>query len=277
MVRPAFLGVVDAASGAVRVFRRDAHDSLSASWARIATPLIEPAENIPPELRAPDGYPEELLLAQAQAIEGAAWHAGRLERSQPADGGFAPSAPGGSEALVPFINPTTREVTAFLLVRRTPTGDSLRLMRLSNPKTVPSESALLERWKRLPFPAAIGDSVKASGSDFVTGRVRYVIAEDGIVAYQPAWGVAASGRAQLAAVNLAMGGRLGTGRSFEMAWKNFRAETSPIAVGSGSDAILDAARRWMGHADSALKRGDLPELGRALEFLRELLDRPKRP
>lgn len=277
MVRPAFLGVVDAVTGVVQIFQRDSHDSLSAAWRRIAAPLIQPADGIPAHLLRAEGYPEELLLAQARVLEGPAWHAGKLDRPQSPGNGVPPLSPGGAEALVPYVNTVSRGVSALLLARRTPTGDSLGLTRFTEPNPIESESVLLERWKRLPFTSAITDSVKTSGSAFVLGRVRIVPAEDGVVAYQPAWGVAASGKAQLVLVNLAMSGKLGTGRSFDAAWRNFRAEISPISVGAGSDAILEAARGWMRHADSALKRGDLQELGRALEFLRELLDRPKRP
>jgi hypothetical protein len=277
MVRSAFLGVVDATSGSVRIFRRDPGDSLSAAWARIAAPLIEPAERIPPDWVAGDPYPEELLLAQARALESPAWHAGRLEPGRPGDSRPSPMAPGGTEALVSFINDSARATTAFLLARRTPSGDSLRLIRLTAPNLVNDEAALLESWKRLPFQIAISDSVKSAGSRFETGRVRHVIAQDGIVAYQPAWAVSPSGQAHLVLVNLAMGGKLGTGRRFGDAWSNYRAESSPAAVGTGADAVLEAARAWMRHADSALKRGDLLEVGRAFEYLRDLLERPRRP
>lgn len=277
MVRPAFLGVVDAANGSVRIFRRDAQDSLSAAWARIAAPLIESADRIPQYLLAGDPYPEELLLAQAGALEGAAWHAGRLEGATAGGSRLPPMAPGGTEALVPFADGATRELTAFLLARRTPAGDSLRLMRLSAPKSVESESALIELWKRFPFQGAISESVRAAGSRLEPGRVRHIIAQDGVFAYQPSWGVETTGHARLVLVNLALGKKLGTGRRLNDAWSNFRAESSPVAVGSSADLVLEAARSWMRHADSALKRGDFQEVGRALEYLRELLERSRRP
>jgi hypothetical protein len=44
MVRSAFVGVVDATTGAVRIFRRDSTDSLAAAWARITGGVIEPAD-----------------------------------------------------------------------------------------------------------------------------------------------------------------------------------------------------------------------------------------
>src|SRR5439155_934894 len=96
MVRPALLGVVNARTGGVRIFRDDPADSLAAAWARITDPLIEPPSAVPAELRSFRSYPDELLLAQARALEGPAWHAGRLDRSG-GDSGEAmlPAAPGG--------------------------------------------------------------------------------------------------------------------------------------------------------------------------------------
>ena len=75
-------------------------------------------------------------------------------------------------------------------------------------------------------------------------------------------------------LNVMLGGSLGIGRTLEEAWLNLRGQMSPIASGSGPEAVLEQARRWMQHADSALKRGDLLELGRALDHLRVLLEPP---
>jgi hypothetical protein len=78
-------------------------------------------------------------------------------------------------------------------------------------------------------------------------------------------------------VNVALGRRLGAGRTLAEAWRNLRGEVSPTAPGTSSQLILDSARSWMRRADSALRRGDLRELGIALQYLRELLDPPGRP
>jgi uncharacterized membrane protein (UPF0182 family) len=276
MVRPAFLGVVDARTGAVRVFRRDADDSLSGAWARIATPLIEPASEIPPFLREGEPYPEELLLAQARAMEGPAWNAGKLERS-PVSGRalLPPASPGGGEILVPFVDGATKRVRFLLDVRRNPRGDSLRVIRLDSLHALEGPSGLTRRWDRFPFQQQVRDSVRAAGATFEPGQVRYALAEEGVVAYQPAWAVAPSGSAQLVLVNVGLGSAIGTGRTFADAWRNLRGEITPTAAGPPAQALLEEARRWMRHADSALKRGDLQELGRALAYLRDLLERPR--
>ncbi len=272
MLRSAFLGTVNASTGVVRIFRRDPSDSLAAAWARITGQLIEAPAAIPPELRSGDPYPEELLLAQARVLEGPAWQAGRLERG----GDGSPLKPtvsaGGSDALVPLVREVSRQITSFLLARRTASGDSVRLIRLDSTLAVESSSALVERWKLFPFQQALFDSVRAAGGRFEPGRVRHAVARDGIAAYQPAWSVPAAGRAQLVLVNVTLGRKLGTGRSFAEAWRNFRGEVGPLVPGTGAEALLEEARRWMRHADSAFKRGDFQEMGRALQFLRELLE-----
>ena len=276
MVRSSFLGIVTAATGQVRIFRRTPADSLALAWARIARPLIEPPEAIPPELRHQETYPEELLLAQARVLEGAAWKVGRLEQVA-TTGVLPPPAPGGTERSVPFLQSAT-QVGALLVVRRTPAGDSLRLVRFDSLWTVESAATLNHRWELFPFQQAIRDSVQASGASYRPGPVRYALTADGVVAYQPAWAVTTSNRAQLVLVNLAMDKgagadrmSLGAGRNLVEAWKNFRGEPTPIATGSVAQIVLEQARRLVLHADSALRRGDSQEVRRTMAYLRDLL------
>lgn len=283
MLRSSFLGMVEAESGKVRIFRRDPADSLAAAWARITAPLIEEPQSIPAELRDHDPYPQELLVVQAQVLEGTPWKIGRLERRPDGRQLLTPPAPGGAEHVVPYLRPNTPDVGAFLVARRTPSGDSLRLIRLDSLWMVESSATLNHRWEIFPFQQAMRDSVLAAGGSYVPGQVRYALASDGILAYQPAWSVSPSGRAQLVLVNVALGRpnhadrmSLGAGRTVAEAWMNFRGEPTPIAAGSGAQAILEQARRLMLHADSALKRGEWQELGRTLAYLRDLLG-PRRP
>jgi len=274
MVRSAFLGTVDAATGSVRIFRRSPSDSLAAAWGRITGPLIEPPGAIPADLRVGDPYPEEVFLAQARALANPAWGAGQIERDAEGREVVPPSAPGGGEVLVPLLGVDRRQITGFLLARRTPSGDSVRMIRLDSAHAIERASALKQRWERFPFQQALHDSVRASGGRFEPGKVRHAIARDGIAAYQPAWAVPATGRAQLAMVDVMLDRNLGTGRTLDEAWRNLRGHMGPIAAGSGPEAVLEQARRWMQRADSALKRGDLQELGRALAYLRDLLEPP---
>lgn len=270
MVHSAFLGVVDAGSGVVRVFQRDQADSLATAWARVHRPLIEPAARAPAELRAGEAYPAELALAQARVLAGPAWSAGTLE---PVRGGLVVEGAGGSERVVPFLRSGSQLLAAMLLVSRTPMGDSLHLIPLDSMPPIEAAGLIAQRWERFPFQQMLRDSILAAGAAFRAGVVRYALTVQGPVAYQPAWSEGPAARPRLALVNVALGSHLGTGRNFEEAWRNLRGEISPSPVGPGSQALLDDVRRWWQSADSALKRGDLDALGRALAQLRELLER----
>lgn len=283
MVRSAFIGLVNAVSGEVRIFQRDPADSLAAAWARISRPLIEQPGAIPRELRVREAYPEELLRAQLQALEGPAWHRGRLERH--ADGSvlLPPPAPGGAEHLVPLLHAADLNLGALLLARRTPTGDSLRLIPLDSLWTVESSAKLKQRWEHFPFQQQLSESAHAAGGLLVTGAVRFARAVEGIVAYQPAWAVDAAGRAQLVLVNVGIGKRngaeqmsLGTGRNLPEAWLNYHHLMSPSTWGASAERILEQARALLRHADSALRHGDAQERERTLANLRRLLE-PGRP
>ena len=270
MVRSMFLGTVDAGSGRVRIFQRDAGDSLAALLARVYRPLIEPAARAPLALREGEGYPTELALAQARVLAGPAWNAGLLE---PVRGGLVMERPGGSDRVVTFVRPGSQLLASMLLLTRTAVGDSLYLVPLDSMPPIEAAGLIGQRWERFPFQQMLRDSILAAGAAFRTGAVRYALSSEGPIAYQPAWSEGPAARPRLALVNVALGSHLGTGRTFEEAWKNLRGEISPSPVGSASQAILDEVRRWWQAADSALKRADLDALGRALAQLRELLER----
>jgi len=279
MMRSAFLGMVDATSGEVRIFRRDSADSLSAAWARIVSPLIEPAGATPVGLRDAEPYPEELALAQIRVLEGPAWSAGRLERASDGTTLAPPASAGGSAILVPFVTAEPREVSALLLIRRTGAGDSLHLLRVDTLR-IEGPSVLTERWKRFPFQGQLKDSISATDAEFKLGMVRYALTEEGFAAYQPAWSIAPSGRAHLVLLNVALmgttsGRRVGAGRTMLEAWLNLRGQISPTAIGTGAEATLEQARLLILRADSALRRGDLQGLGRALAYLLDLLNPPR--
>ncbi|MGQ0703841.1 MAG: UPF0182 family protein [Gemmatimonadales bacterium] len=274
LARAAFMGVIDAETGTVRIFRRTPTDSLASAWARVAAPVIEPAESIPPALREGEAYPVELAMVQARVLAGPAWDAGRLAGNGDPDA-MPSEAAGGGAYLVPFVRPGSRVLSGLLSVRRTPAGDSVALLRFDPlaPTQVPSAASLRQQWERFPFRMLLGDSILAVGARFQVGAVRYALTEEGVLAYQPAWAASPGGVPRLVLVNVALGKRLGTGRDFLEAWRNLQGETSPIPMATGTEALLAEVRRWWWYADSALKRGDLGELARALQSLRELLER----
>jgi uncharacterized membrane protein (UPF0182 family) len=278
LVRPSLVGLVSASTGVVRVIQRDPADSLAAAWARIAVPLIEPAAALPAELRGRLGPSESAAAIRARVLEGPAWSIGRVPgpRTEP----IAPPLPvaGGFATVIPFIMPPGCEIRALMLTSGERQGDVVHVVQVDSVRALECPGALSQRWERFPFQDLLADSIHASGGEFKAGLIRYLPTEEGIAAYQPAYALPhRGGRATLVMVNVALGRRLGAGRTLAEAWRNLRGEVSPTAPGTGSQLILDSARSWMRRADSALRRGDLRELGIALQYLRELLDPPGRP
>jgi hypothetical protein len=278
LVRPSLVGLVSASTGVVRVIQRDPADSLAAAWARIAVPLIEPAAALPAELRGRLGPSESAAAIRARVLEGPAWSIGRVPgpRTEP----IAPPLPvaGGFATVIPFIMPPGCEIRALMLTSGEREGDVVHVVQVDSVRALECPGALSQRWERFPFQDLLADSILASGGEFQAGQIRYLPTEEGIAAYQPAYALPhRGGRATLVMVNVALGRRLGAGRTLAEARRNLRGEVSPTAPGTGSQLILDSARSWMRRVDSALRRGDLRELGIALQYLRELLDPPGRP
>jgi uncharacterized membrane protein (UPF0182 family) len=278
LIRPSLVGLVSASTGAVRVIQRDPADSLAAAWARITVPLIEPAGALPAELRGRLGPSESAAAIRARVLEGPAWSIGRVPgpRTSP----IAPPLPvaGGFASVIPFIAPQGCEIRTVMLTRGEGKGDIVHVVQVDSVRALECPGALAQRWERFPFQNQLADSIHASGGDFKAGQIRYLPTAEGIAAYQPGYALPrGGGRATLVMVNVALGRRLGAGRTLTEAWRNLRGEVSPTAPGTGSQLVLDSARSWMRRADSALRRGDLRELGIALQYLRELLDPPGRP
>jgi len=134
-------------------------------------------------------------------------------------------------------------------------------------------------WKRFPFRQALEEEVLAGGDSLKTGQIRYALTAEGVAVYQPGWAVSSANRARLVLVNVALGRGtgakqmlLGTGRTLPEAWKNLRGESSPLAGGSGAEALLEQVRKLILRADSLRKRGALEERERVLSELRDLLE-----
>jgi len=278
LVRPSLVGLVSASTGVVRVMQRDPADSLAAAWARVTAPLIEPPRAVPAELRGRLGPSESAAAIRARVLEGPAWSIGRV--SGPRTSSIAAPLPvaGGFASVIPFITPQGCEIRAVMLTRGEAQSDVVHVVQVDSVRALECPGALAPRWERFPFQNQLADSIHAAGGEFKAGQIRYLPTAEGIAAYQPAYALPhRGGRATLVMVNIALGRRLGAGRTLPEAWQNLRGEVSPTAPGTSSQLILDSARSWMRRADSALRRGDLRELGIALQYLRELLDPPGRP
>ena len=272
-VQAGFVGVVRARGGEARVFLRPDADTLSRTWARIASPLIEPPSAILPAVVAGLGVPTELLDIQSQVLQGAGWLGRRLATAE------APARPPGDLPnlglgvdvhRVPYIGIEGNRVSGLLVSPARPRSLGL-LTVVDSARSVSAPRDLQQRWDRFPFFQQLRDSVRAAGAEYLAGPIRYSAVGDTLAAYQPNYALGMAGQGALVLINVALGDRLGAGRTYEEAWQNLRGAAAPAAVGSASGPRLEQAREWLDRADAALKRGDLQEFGRAFGYLRALL------
>lgn len=270
-LRAAMVGVVWAREGTVRVFERGDPDPLARAWSGIARGLVEPDTAMPPALVRELDYPGELFAVQSLVLQRGHWGLGALARP-PA--GLAQDSLPGPVRRAAYAAPDGRRLVTLVEASHQGGTDRIRTVRLDS-LTAPEPPALLaQRWERLPFVEQMRDSVQASGSRLVLGPVRMAPAAEGLLAWQAGHAVDSTGRGTLILVNLAHGGRLGTGPRPEAAWLNLRGALAALPTGLGADAQLRQAREWLLRADSAFRRGDLAGFGRAFEALRALLDYP---
>jgi hypothetical protein len=280
-VRAAFLGTVNAESGAARVYLQPGADALAATWSKLSEGVVEPASAIPePVLRAAP-YPADWFRIQAQQLERAPWKAGSVSGT-PAQGaseipppqvGWAPDT-SGPLAISTFELPGERRLSAVLTGARHDGRNQLTLVRLDSSGTLPVAGVLRNRWGNFPSYDALSDSIREDGGKLEPGPLRVEIGPGGPVAYQGYFALRPSGGTVLAWVSVAAPNRLGAGRTVKEAWSNLLGATVPAPPGSAQAGRLDEARRWMEQADSALRAGDWSEFGRAWSSLRNILGLP---
>jgi hypothetical protein len=284
-VRAAFLGTVNAESGATRVYLQPGADQLAETWARLSQGVVEQASAMPePVLRAAP-YPEALFRIQGQELEHAPWKAGSLSagtaQSTPEPPppliGWAPDTT-GPLLVSTFESPGERRLSSVLVGSRDDGRTHLRLIRLDSATTLPIRGVLENKWANFPSYDALSDSIREDGGKLERGPVRVDISSGASVAYQSYFAHRPAGAMVLAWVSVASrdGGRdrQGAGRTIEEAWSNLLGNTVPSPPGTAQAGRLDEARRWMERADSALRRGDWSEFGRAWSTLRGVLGLP---
>lgn len=280
-VRAAFLGTVDAESGATSVYLQPGADALAETWAYLSGGVVEPESSIPELVLRAAPYPSELFRVQAQELERAPWNAGSLSgasRSPPAEpplpqlGWSADTS--GPQLVTTFEASGERRLSSVLIGSRDDGRMHLQLVRLDSATALPISSVLRNRWESFPSYDALADSIGNDGGSLEQGPVRVDIGSGGLVAYQSHFAMRPAGGAALAWVTVATRDRLGAGRTLPEAWSNLLGNTVPAPPGTRPSGRLEEARRWMELADSALKLGDWPEFGRAWNTLRSLLRLP---
>jgi hypothetical protein len=280
-VAPAFLGTVNAVSGAVGVYLQPRADPLGETWRRVAQGLVEPASAIPEGILRALAYPSDWFKVQAQQLEHAPWTAGALgtggssRSSEPLPPQVAWSADTSGPLLVTtYDTPGARRLGAVLIGSRESARAQLTLVRLDSASSLPVRNDLQGRWGRFPSYDALHDSIVDDGGDVESGPLRVEITPGGPVAYQGVFALRPSGGTVLSWVSVAVPNRLGAGRTFKEAWSNLLGATAPTPPGMAQAGRLGEARRWVEHADSALRLGDWSEFGRAWTNLRNVLGVP---
>jgi uncharacterized membrane protein (UPF0182 family) len=279
-VNAAFLGTVNAESGAARIYLQPGADPHAATWGKLSNGLVEPAASIPDAVLRSAPYPGDQFRIQTQQLERAPWKVGSVSGSgqgtpelPPAEVGWAPDT-SGPLLVSTFEVPGERRLGAVLVGSRNDGRTHLRLVRLDSATTLPVGSVLRSRWANFPSYHALNDSIREDGGKLERGPLRIDVGPGGAVAYQPHYALRPSGGIVLAWVSVAAHNRLGAGRNLKEAWSNLLGTTVPSPPGSAPAGRLDEARRWMQQADSALKIGDWSEFGRAWSSLRKLLGVP---
>jgi hypothetical protein len=281
LLRASFLGTVNAESGAAHVYLQPGADPLAVTWSRVAGGVVEPASAMSDQVLRARSYPPDLFRVQAQQLEREPWNAGVLSRRS-GQGATTPALPqvgwkaaaSGPVLSSTFESPAERRLTAVLLADRSHDSTALLLVRLDSAYALPATGTLEDRWTNFPSYDALNDSIREDGGRLERGPIRVSLSPGGPVAYQGYYALRPSGGTVLAWVSVAAPNRLGAGRSLRDAWSNLLGATVPAPPGPAQTGRLDEARRWMQHADSALRGGDWSEFGRAWNSLRSVLGLP---
>jgi hypothetical protein len=277
-LRASLLATVNAETGATHVYLQANADPVTLTWSRVAEGVVEPASAIPETLLREASYPVDLFRTQAQQLERAPWSAGTLSRRPVAGNAMAPvpqvswaADTSGPLTISTYESSADRRFTAMLLGSRENGQLRLVLVRLDSTLTLPVASTLEDRWSNFPSYDALNDSIREDGGRLDRGPLRVELSPGGPVAYQTYFALRPSGGTVLAWVSVAAPNRLGAGRTLKEAWGNLLGATVPAPPGPAQTGRLDEARRWMEHADSALRGGDWSEFGRAWSSLRNVL------
>jgi hypothetical protein len=279
-----FLGTVNAESGAARIYLQPEADALAETWARLANGVVEPAASIPEAVLRATPYPGDLFRVQAKELERSPWKAGSVSgqgqdatEAPPPQVGWARDT-SGPLVVSTFESQGQRRLSAVLIGSREEGRTHLRLVRLDSTTTLPVRGVLENLWSNFPSYDALNDSIRQDGGKLERGLLRVEVKDSGPIAYESYFAPRPSGGMVLAWVSVAAPGdvrpRLGAGRTFKEAWSNLLGATVPAPPGAAQAGRLDEARRWLQHADSALRAGDWPEFGRAWGSLRTVLGLP---
>jgi hypothetical protein len=252
-----FLGTVDAATGATRVYLARGADPVSRAWDSVLPGLVDGWDSKPAALDDQLRYPDELFKAQVHLLRTSA---GRARVAEPY--WWVGSAPGDTAVRlrlravdeVQLIEPRVAAVIEGVLDRGRP---RVRVLRYHEPYALAGPSEI-ER----EFAAA----APAGGPR--PGALRLVPFEDGAVALQSFYADSLTFVAVLAGWQRAFG----TGATPLEALRHVteRAE----AAGLARATPFEAAQEWFRRLDRARAAGDWTAFGEAWTGLRQALGLP---
>ena len=276
-LRAGVIGAVHAGTGETHLWLAPGYDSLTASWARRFEPLIEPAEQLPPDLRAQLAYPSETFkLAVAQLLresadsggsggggDDAAW---TPRPREPFQLGGPPSDGGGLWTAVAFESGllAPKQFVGLYAATIAARGPEQRFWRPSGPERLPAElvgSALLRPGQLRIWPA---------GNAILTLQTQLL---------EPLMSASASSPPptlpppRVAEVYVTLGGRSGRGLTARAALRG----GEQIVTDTTLAARWQRARRLAAQADSALGVGDLEAFSRLWRALMSELAPVQRP
>jgi len=258
-LRAGFLGTVDAATGATRVYLAPDADPLSDAWRAVLGELVTPWDRVPPALHDQVRYPEELFTAQVQLLRGPARRARVAEPYW-----WVGTAPGDTAVRLRVravdevaLEPRVAAVIEGVLDRGRP---RLRVLTYPEPYALAGPSAL-----EAEFAAG------APGGAAVPGRLRVVPFDDGAVALQAFY----TDSGTFMGVVAGWQGTVGTGVTPLDALHHVTARGDASSVPGATP--FEAAREWFRRLDRARSSGDWTAFGEAWNGLRRALGLPAGP
>jgi len=264
-LRAGVLGAVRAATGETHLWLAPGHDSLTASWARRFEPLIEPSDQLPPDLRAQLVYPQDMFRIAAQQLLRASADSG------PPDAGwfmrprepYQLSAPDGriwtGVALEAGVL-APKQLAGLFAAALTPSGPVVHLWQPppSVPERLPGElmgSSTLRPGQLHIWPV---------GNSLITVQAQLL---DPLGSRPPA------SVPRVAEVYVTLDSRSGRGRTARAALRG----GEQLVADTTLAARWERARRLAARADSALGVGDLELFGRLWRALMSELAPIQRP
>ena len=306
-LRSSVKAAVDAVTGAVTFFALDEDDPVLATYRRVFPDLIRGRDEIPQTLRRHLRYPELAFLIQAEILQEyhldrpEAFYAGqavwqRPQESAPSGGmreyrptyALMPLPMGeGVEYLtsLPFIARARQNMTAVLIARNDfQRYGQMLLLELPRDQQVPGPGQVQAVIEQDPVIAPELSLLRQRGSGVDMGHLRVIPMDSSILYVQPLFLSADEVPIpELWRVVVSDGNRVTMGPTLEtaLAGLDLPPEARPrprrgvipgTPGGTWSQRALDLLER----ADDRLREGDWAGYGRALDELREILERASR-